>query len=172
MTLTQFARDVIALCRALQIERAAFCGQSAGSMLQLTLALVAPRLVAASVLCSGSYFLSEEVRDSWRKLTPELLAEGDDPANIEAYRASHVVEPDQWRKVQLAWLAMGDHAHADDFPDPNDLSQITAPTLIITGDRDEYFPVDVGLHLYRTLPSTELCVLPNTRTQHSHRAAR
>src|SRR5262249_15561522 len=35
----QFARDIIALCRALQVEEAAFCGESTGAMLQLSLAL-------------------------------------------------------------------------------------------------------------------------------------
>src|SRR5688500_3745461 len=38
----QFARDIIALCRDLGVERAAFCGESTGAMLQLTLALEAP----------------------------------------------------------------------------------------------------------------------------------
>lgn len=162
MTLTQFAKDIIELCRALNIERAAFCGQSAGSIMQLTLALLAPELVAACVLCSATYHLSEEVRDSWRGLTPEMVAEGDDPANIAAYRASHVLQPDQWRTVQLAWLAMSDHAHNDDFPEQSDLSKISAPALIVSGDHDEYFPVEEALYLYRTLGSTELCVLPNT----------
>ena len=162
MTLKQFAVDIMAFCHALKIERAAFCGHSAGSMLQLTLALLAPRLVAACILCSAGYFLSEEVRDWMRNQTPESLAEGDDPVNIEAYRASHVAQPDQWRTVQLAWLAMGEHAHADDYPEPDDLRKISAPTLIVSGDRDEYFPVEIGSHLYRTLASTEFCVLPNT----------
>src|SRR5262245_54866554 len=35
----QFARDVAALCRALGLEQAVFCGESTGAMLQLTLGL-------------------------------------------------------------------------------------------------------------------------------------
>ncbi len=139
MALKRYAVDIIALCRTL-IERAAFCGQSAGSMQQLTMALAAPQLVAASVLCFTSYYLSAEVRDLWRKLTPELLAEGDDRANIAAYRATHVLQPDQWRKVQVACLAMSDHPHGDDFPELSELSRITAPTLKVSKNRDEYFP--------------------------------
>ena len=46
----QFASDVALLCDGLGIERAAFLGESTGSMLQLSLALNRPDLVAAAVL--------------------------------------------------------------------------------------------------------------------------
>src|SRR5262245_14694017 len=39
MNLRQFARDVAALCRAVGLERALFCGASTGAWLLLTLAL-------------------------------------------------------------------------------------------------------------------------------------
>ena len=39
---------------------------------------------------------------------------------------------------------------------------IAAPTLIVHGDRDWFFPVAVPAELYRRLPDAELCILPNT----------
>ena len=45
-----------------------------------------------------------------------------------------------------------------------DLRKITAPTLILTGDRDDFCPVEEGGACYRMLEQGELAVLPN----HAH----
>ena len=50
----QFASDVALLCDELRIERAAFLGESTGSMVQLSLALNRPDLVAAAVLAAAA----------------------------------------------------------------------------------------------------------------------
>src|SRR5438874_2413668 len=50
MTHRQFARDIIAFCRTLGLERPIFCGTSSGAMQLLTLALEAPELPRALVL--------------------------------------------------------------------------------------------------------------------------
>ena len=44
-----------------------------------------------------------------------------------------------------------------------DLRKITAPTLILTGDRDEFCTVEEGVACYRMLQQGELAVLPNHR---------
>jgi len=43
-----------------------------------------------------------------------------------------------------------------------DLRAITAPTLILVGDRDEFCSVQEGVRAYRTLTQGELAVVPNT----------
>jgi pimeloyl-ACP methyl ester carboxylesterase len=43
-----------------------------------------------------------------------------------------------------------------------DVSRIDTPTLLVTGDRDVMLPLEHTLALYRTLPSAELAVCPNT----------
>jgi pimeloyl-ACP methyl ester carboxylesterase len=43
-----------------------------------------------------------------------------------------------------------------------DLAKITAPTLILVGDRDDYCTLDDGVIAYRQLASGELAVLPGT----------
>jgi pimeloyl-ACP methyl ester carboxylesterase len=44
----------------------------------------------------------------------------------------------------------------------SDLRAITAPTLILVGDRDEVCSVEEGVRAYRTLTGGELAVVPNT----------
>ena len=64
--------------------------------------------------------------------------------------------------VGEAFIALGTHAHGEDFPEAEELRGIAAPTLIVHGDRDWFFPVAVPTELYRLLPDAELCLLPNT----------
>jgi pimeloyl-ACP methyl ester carboxylesterase len=41
------------------------------------------------------------------------------------------------------------------------LSTITAKTLIVHGDRDEYFPVDIAFDQFKAIPNSYLWVFPN-----------
>ncbi|MDI3339595.1 MAG: alpha/beta hydrolase [Sphaerobacter sp.] len=154
----QFARDVAGLCRALDIDRAAFVGVSTGAMLLLSLALDAPDLARALVLAGGTYHYDDELRRWWRTMTPESVT-----SSVERARAVHTaLGPDHWRLVAQAWIALSEHPHEVDFPRPEELRTIQAPTLIVHGDRDRYFPVQVPATLYGLLPDAELCILPHT----------
>jgi pimeloyl-ACP methyl ester carboxylesterase len=127
-------------------------------MLQLTLALEAPELVRAHILAGGTYFYSAELRDWWRQQTPETSVSD----RAAAQRRHTVLGPEHWRYVAEAFIALGTHAHGEDFPEPEELRAISAPTLIIHGDRDRSFPIEVPGELYRLLPDAELCILPST----------
>ena len=156
----QFAHDAVALCRTLRLERPILCGVSSGAMQLLALALEAPDLARAFVYCAVGHVWSDELRAWLRAQTPESVV---GPERRPQLQARHAAEgPDQWRTVAAAWLALGGHAHAEDLPEPEDLRRIQAPTLIVHGDRDRIFPVEVALALYRLLPDAELCVLPQT----------
>ena len=47
-------------------------------------------------------------------------------------------------------------------PSSSALHAITAPALILTGDRDPFCTVEEGAAAYRALPAGELAVLPDT----------
>lgn len=157
----QFARDIVALCRALCVGRAAFCGASTGAILLLTLALEAPALPAALVLAGGTYYFGEEVRAWMATQTPDTFIRAFHSA--DALRASHAASgPEGWRTVIEAFSAVSTHAHADDFPEQAKLRAIAAPALVMHGDRDALFPVAIPTALYGLLPDAELCILPRT----------
>jgi pimeloyl-ACP methyl ester carboxylesterase len=40
------------------------------------------------------------------------------------------------------------------------LSEISIPVLLVWGDRDFYFPVDIAVELYHSLPNAELWIVP------------
>jgi pimeloyl-ACP methyl ester carboxylesterase len=154
----RFARDIIAFCDAVGTERAVFCGESTGAMLLLSLALMHPARARALVLAGGTYFYGPEIRAWWRTQTPEALVRDRDAA-----QARHTaLGPGHWREVAAAFIALGTHAHGEDFPEAEELRAIAAPTLIIHGDRDFFFPVAIPIGLYGLLPDAELCILPRT----------
>ena len=154
----QFGRDIIALCQALGIERAAFCGESTGAMLLLTVGFEAPDLASALVLSGGTYFYGDDVRAWWREQTPESILR-----NPEVARVRHTaLGPEHPRLLATAFINLHTHAHTEDFPEAEELRTIEAPTLIIHGDRDWFFPVQIPVDLYKLLPNAELCILSNT----------
>ncbi len=157
----QFARDIIALCRTLGLGRAAFCGESAGAMLLLTLALEAPALARACILAGATYFYGDDLRTWWSQQTPDTVV--GTAEQVQALQATHTaLGPDHWRSVVAAWIGLGPHAHGEDFPEAEELRAIRTPVLIVHGDRDRFFPVAVPVGLYELLPDAELCVLPHT----------
>jgi len=166
----QFARDMSAFCSEVGIERAAFCGYSAGAATSLNLALLRPQLVATAVLVSATLRIPESTRASMRSVTDLDLAYSwfgppidpstpYDPASSSWHRA---LGHDHWRVVLRDFLALFHHIDSDDFPDPERLSEIVAPMLILHGDRDAFFPVECPVELYRLLADAELCILPQT----------
>jgi fermentation-respiration switch protein FrsA (DUF1100 family) len=44
---------------------------------------------------------------------------------------------------------------------PSSLSKISARTLIVHGDRDEFFPVSVAMQMYQAIPNSFLWIVPN-----------
>jgi len=42
------------------------------------------------------------------------------------------------------------------------LSTIKARTLVISGDRDKYYPIEIAVEMYKHIPRSYLLVLPNT----------
>ena len=42
-----------------------------------------------------------------------------------------------------------------------DFRRIRTPTLILSGDRDEFIPVEEQVEIYRLAPTAELAIVPN-----------
>jgi pimeloyl-ACP methyl ester carboxylesterase len=161
----QFAEDIALLCDGLGMDRSAFIGTSTGSMLQLSLALNRPDLVAAAVLAASTYFWSTELRTSLGSQTVDELANVwfPEPKDRQRFTMSHTaLGPDHWRVVLGDFIGLFSHEHAEDFPDFGELAAIKAPVLLVHGDRDHLFAPEIAVELYRQLDHAELCVLPNT----------
>jgi len=55
-----------------------------------------------------------------------------------------------------------EHSYDDMNFTPPALSKIATRTLIVNGDRDPLYPVEMAVEMYRAIPRSALWVLPNS----------
>jgi len=155
-TFRQSARDVLGLMDRLGIERFKAIGLSLGAKTLLHVATQQPSRVEAMVLVSATPYFPEPARAIMRQATEESHSE----AEWTQMRQWHPQGDEQIRKI---WRQM--HGFADSYDDmnftPPYLSTITARTLIVHGDRDPLYPVNLALEMFTAIPQSSLWIVPN-----------
>lgn len=149
------ARDVFALLDSLNIDRVKAIGMSAGANALLHMATQQPDRITALIHVSGTPRFPDQARAIMRTITEESRSE----AEWQQMRERHHLGDGQ---IRALWR------HAREFADDRDdmnfdrtaLSTITARTLIVHGDRDPLYPVELAIELYRSIPNASLCVIP------------
>ena len=155
-TFADVARDVFALLDTLGIDRVKAIGMSAGANTLLHMATQQPSRVEAMVHVSGTPRFPDQARAIMRTMTTETRS----TAEWNEMRGRHHHGDDQ---IRALWkYARG---FADDRDDMNftarTLSAVTARTLIVHGDRDPLYPVELAVELLRGIPNAALWVIPN-----------
>jgi pimeloyl-ACP methyl ester carboxylesterase len=149
------ALDVLALLDHLGIERVRAVGMSLGAKTLLHVATIAPSRVSRMILVSATPRFPEATRALFRAAASAPHA----PAEWTAMRAQHVHGDEQ-----IAALWKLPHAFAADPTDmtftAERLRAIAATTLIVAGDRDPLYPVELAVELYRGIPTASLWVVP------------
>jgi pimeloyl-ACP methyl ester carboxylesterase len=150
------ARDLFALLDRLNIDRVKAIGMSAGANTLLHMATQQPQRVSAMVHVSGTPRFPDQARQIMQTMTEDTRSE----AEWAEMRARHHLGDDQ---IRALWRYA--RAFADDRDDMNftaaTLSTITARTLIVHGDRDPLYPVELAVELFRGIPNAALSVVPN-----------
>jgi pimeloyl-ACP methyl ester carboxylesterase len=155
-TLRRSARDVFALLDRLGIERFKAIGLSLGATTLLHMATQQPRRVDAMVLVSAAPYFPEQARVVMREMTPDNHTE----AEWQQMRQWHKHGDEQIRKLWGLLNALKDSYDDMNFTPPY-LSTITARTLIVHGDRDPLYPVNLAVDMYTAIPRSYLWVVPN-----------
>lgn len=155
-TVRQCATDVLALLDGLGLERFRAIGMSLGGNVLLHVGTRAPARVERMVVVSSPPYYPAEARRLMAMMTDENRTE----AEWAEMRARHSLGDEQ---IRALWR-LG-HSFKDSYDDmsftPPQLALITAPTLLVYGDRDPLYPVELGLQLYRSIPHSRLWVVPN-----------
>jgi pimeloyl-ACP methyl ester carboxylesterase len=155
-TFRQCALDVLALLDWLGVDRFKAIGASGGGEALLHMATAQPGRVESMVLISAAPYFPVQARELMRQAGPEGRSEEE----WAAMRRRHTRGDDQIRQL---WGAV--RAFADSYEDVNFtpalLSSIVAPTLIVHGDRDPLYPVDLAVQMFAAIPRSYLWIVPN-----------
>lgn len=153
----QLAEDVFNLLDQLGIDSVNAIGASMGAMTLLHAATQQRERVKAMVLVGGSPYLPESARVIYRHSHPD---------SISAEELKWMSEDHSGGEEQVMQLMRQFYAYKDSYDDVNFtkpyLASIKTSTLIVQGDRDEFFPVPVALEMYHSIPDSYLWVVPNT----------
>jgi pimeloyl-ACP methyl ester carboxylesterase len=152
----QSARDIFALLDVLGLRKVRAMGISTGGMTLIHMATQDPERLEAMVLIGATIYFPEQARVIMRRNTVESLK----PADYERLRRVHVRSDEQIRDLREQFHRFKDSYDDMNFTGPL-LSTIQARTLIIHGDRDEFFPVNIPVEMYRAIPRSYLWIVPN-----------
>jgi pimeloyl-ACP methyl ester carboxylesterase len=157
-TFRQCASDVAALLDHLGLARVKAIGLSLGAKTLLHLATAHAARLDAMVLVSATPYFPEALRTAAAQFTREsfdLLSEHE----RHALRSRHVHGDEQIRLLYDMTRAFATSYDDLTFTPPQ-LGTITALTLIVHGDRDPYYPVELAIELFRGIPRSALWIIP------------
>ncbi|RYZ39552.1 MAG: alpha/beta hydrolase [Myxococcaceae bacterium] len=151
----QAAGDVFLLLEKLGVGRFSAMGMSSGGMALLHMATSQPERIDSMVLISATSHFPDQARAIMRRASFETM-----PQQVqEMYRECAKRGDAQIRQLITQFNAL--HTNHDDMNfTAQSLSTITARTLVVHGDRDNFFPVEIPVSLYRSIPDAALWIIP------------
>jgi pimeloyl-ACP methyl ester carboxylesterase len=156
LTHRQCALDTLALLDYLNIGRCEAIGVSMGGNILLHMATMQPERVEAMVIVSATAYFPEQAR----KVMAAVPAPADQPASEwERMRRSHKFGDEQIRAL-WEWARSLKDSYDDMNFTPADLAKIRARTLVVQGDRDFLYPVEMSVEMYRVIPNPSLWIVP------------
>jgi pimeloyl-ACP methyl ester carboxylesterase len=148
------AGDLLALLDHLGLSKVKAMGISAGGMTLLHAAVREPERIDAMVLIGAAHYFPEQARAIMRG-TPGNIP----PPVLEFFKAC--ATRGQAQVDGLLQRFNGFQHNDDDIRlSPGELATIDTRTLVMHGDRDEFFPVDIPVAVYSAIPDAELWIVP------------
>ena len=148
------AGDIFALLDHLGITAFKGLGVSGGGNVLLHLATRQPDRVKAMVLVSATSYFPAQARPIMRQY-PDSLPEQE----WETMRRRHPRGDPQIRTLLASTRSFADSYDDLNFTPPL-LSTIKARTLIVQGDRDPLYPVEISVEMAKAIPQSSLWIIP------------
>jgi len=149
------AVDMVALLDRLSIAAFKGVGISAGGNVLLHMATKQPDRVKAMVLVSATPYFPAQARTIMRQYAANLSEQ-----DWERLRRSHPGGDPQIKALLASTAAFADTYDDLNFTPPH-LATIQARTLIVQGDRDPLFPVELSVEMAKAIPQSSLWIIPN-----------
>jgi len=149
------AQDMLALLDHLEIKSCSGLGISGGGNVLLHVATRQPERVKAMVLVSATPYFPAQARSIMRQYADNLPE-----AQWEVLRRNHPGGDEQIKAILASTTSFADSYDDLTFTPPH-LATIQARTLIVQGDRDPFYPVELSLEMARAIPRSSLWIVPN-----------
>ncbi|MFZ1678758.1 MAG: alpha/beta hydrolase [Saprospiraceae bacterium] len=149
------ASDVFLFLEKLGVDQFSAMGMSSGGMTLLHMATSQPKRIDSMVLISATSYFPDQARAIMRGASL-----GNMPQQVqEMYRECAKRGDEQIHQLITQFNAL--HENYDDMNfNAQSLSTITARTLVVHGDRDRFFPVEIPVSIYRSIPDAALWIIP------------
>jgi pimeloyl-ACP methyl ester carboxylesterase len=155
-THNQSAQDIYGLMDELQIESFKAMGFSSGGMTLTHMATMDSTRLESIVLMGATSYYPESTRAILRGISYETM----DEDWLNMLKKLHPGGETQIRSL-ITQFSGFENTYEDMNFTPPYLSTIKASTLIIHGDRDPFFPVDIPVISYKNIPNSYLWIVPN-----------
>lgn len=149
------AADMVALLDRLGIDSFKGVGISGGGNVLLHMAAMQPARAKAMVLVSATPYFPAQARAIMRSYAQSLPQQ-----EWDRLRRCHPGGDAQIKALLESTAAFAD-GHDDMNFTPPLLSTIEARTLIVQGDRDPLYPVELSVEMAKAIPRSSLWILPN-----------
>jgi len=150
------AEDVLSLLDGLGVKSCKAIGISAGGNVLLHMTTKRPGLISAMVIVSATPYFPDQARSVMRSYGSDIQE-----AQRDYWKRSH-----SGGEHQIQALIASARGFADDDDDlaftPPRLSRIKARVLIVQGDSDPLYPVDLSVDLAKAIPNASLWIVPQS----------
>jgi pimeloyl-ACP methyl ester carboxylesterase len=161
------ADDTAAFIQALNLSKPLILGYSDGGQIALELGIHYPDAPRALILGGTTHRFTDEYFSTIKSwgfeksgyVNTKRMAEVQ-PGWIDYLQASHPRpdDPDYWKtlvnQISVMWWEPLNYTKED-------FQKMTAPVLILLGDRDDAVKIELNVEMYRLIPHAELMVVPN-----------
>ena len=147
--------DILGLLDHLNVNTCKGLGVSGGGNVLLHMAMRQPKRVEAMVLVSATPYFPAQARTIMRQYRDRLP-----PEQWEVLRRRHPAGDTQIESLLASTTAFADSYDDMNFTPPY-LSTIQARTLIVQGDRDPLYPVELSVEMAKAIPRSSLWIVPD-----------
>ena len=147
--------DILGLLDHLNVNTCKGLGVSGGANVLLHMATRRPKRVEAMVLVSATPYFPAQARTIMRQYRDRLP-----PEQWEVLRRRHPAGDTQIESLLASTTAFADSYDDMNFTPPY-LSTIQARTLIVQGDRDPLYPVELSVEMAKAIPRSSLWIVPD-----------
>lgn len=149
------ASDVFRLLDELGIGHFSAMGISSGGMALLHMATSQPKRIDSMVLISATTHFPDQARAIMRGASLGTI-----PQDVQEMYRECAKRGDE----QISQLIAQFNAFHKNYDDMNftaqSLSTVAARTLVVHGDRDRFFPLEIAVSIYRSIPDAALWIIP------------